>query len=437
MGLANIFQLKPMDSDELYADAMLTPTPTPEELEEHQGSREEQVFIMELGRALHAYGTPAHQLEDALTRVAARLGLIAQFLTTPTSITASFGPLGNQQLAMMRVDPGVTELGKLAELDAIAGKVLRAECSPQDGSVRIASVVARPRRFGPKTIIAAHAVASTCTAAFFGGSALDIGVASVVGMTVGAMSVHLYKKPETARILEPLAALVAAIIAGLAGAFIPSLTVYIITIAGLIALVPGLTLTLAMTELATRNLVSGTARLMNAALIFLQLGFGVALGQKLAGLLSNQTKLGIPAYDLPLWAEITALAVLPIAFGVLFQARVRDLFPILVAGIFGFLGARAGALLFGPQLGAFFGALVVASFSNIVARKLDRPASILLVPGILLLVPGSIGFRSMTAMLSADVISGVETAFSMILVAISLVAGLLLANVLVPARRAL
>lgn len=394
-------------------------------------------FVLELGRALHSYGTPAHQLEDALTRVSARLGLDGQFLTTPTSITAAFGQLGHQDLAMMRVDPGVTELGKLAELDRIAGGVLRGELTTSEGSKQIARVVSDLPRFGPKTIVAAHAIASTCTAAFFGGTGLDMGAASLIGALVGMISVRLHRSPETGRIVEPLAALVTAIIAGILGALFPAMSVYVVTIAGLIALVPGLTLTLAMTELATRNLVSGTARLMSAALIFLELGFGVALGQKLAEILSSDVHIPVAPWEVPTWAEVIALCALPLAFGILFQARSRDLFPILIAGVVGFLGARGGAVLFGPQLGAFFGALAVASFSNIMARTLDRPASVLLVPGILLLVPGSIGFRSMTSMLSADVIGGVETAFAMILVAISIVAGLLLANILVPARRAL
>jgi len=396
-----------------------------------------QAFVLELGRALHSYGTPAHQLEDALMRVSARLGLDGQFLTTPTSITAAFGRLGNQELAMMRVDPGVTELGKLAELDRIAGGVLRGELTSAQGSHQIAEVVSSPRRFGPKTIVAAHAIASMCTAAFFGGTGLDMGAASLIGAIVGMISVRLHRSPETGRIVEPLAALITAIIAGILGALFPAMSVYVVTIAGLIALVPGLTLTLAMTELATRNLVSGTARLMNAALIFLELGFGVALGQKLAEILSSDVHLPVAPWEVPAWAEVIALCALPLAFGFLFQARGRDLFPILIAGVVAFLGARGGALLFGPQLGAFFGALAVASFSNIMARTLDRPASVLLVPGILLLVPGSIGFRSMTSMLSADVIGGVETAFSMVLVAMAIVAGLLLANILVPARRAL
>ena len=59
------------------------------------------------------------------------------------------------------------------------------------------------------------------------------------------------------------------------------------------------------------------------------------------------------------------------------------------------------------------------------------------MPAILLLVPGSVGYRSVSALLERNVVTGVEIAFSVVLTAIALVAGVLLANVLLPARRVL
>lgn len=55
----------------------------------------------------------------------------------------------------------------------------------------------------------------------------------------------------------------------------------------------------------------------------------------------------------------------------------------------------------------------------------------------MVLVPGSIGFRSMESLLARDVLAGVDTAFSMLMVAVALVAGLLFANALVQPRKAL
>ena len=73
----------------------------------------------------------------------------------------------------------------------------------------------------------------------------------------------------------------------------------------------------------------------------------------------------------------------------------------------------------------------------VYARLADRPAMIPLVPGLLLLVPGSMGLRSLSSMLERDVVTGIDTAFAMLLVGVSLVAGLLMATASVPPRREL
>jgi uncharacterized membrane protein YjjP (DUF1212 family) len=55
-----------------------------------------------------------------------------------------------------------------------------------------------------------------------------------------------------------------------------------------------------------------------------------------------------------------------------------------------------------------------------------------LVPGVLLLVPGSIGYRSLTMLLSQDVETGLSAGIAAALTAFALAGGLIVANVLVP-----
>ena len=56
---------------------------------------------------------------------------------------------------------------------------------------------------------------------------------------------------------------------------------------------------------------------------------------------------------------------------------------------------------------------------------------------VLLLVPGSMGFRGMASLLGHDTLSGVETVFAMFVVATAIVAGILIANAVVSPRRSL
>jgi uncharacterized membrane protein YjjB (DUF3815 family) len=212
----------------------------------------------------------------------------------------------------------------------------------------------------------------------------------------------------------------------------------LITLSALIALVPGFTLTIAMSELAAQHWVAGMARLAGAMVTFLELGLGVGLGQRLIPVLGMAPLSGpVTSSGPPTMMLALALVLAPLAFTVLFQARPRDALWISITSWCGFVGARWGTHWLGPELGVLVGSLLVGLASNALARLRGHPASICQAPGIMLLVPGSIGFASVAFFLSSDVVSGMEAAFRMVIVATALVGGLLFANALFPARREL
>jgi uncharacterized membrane protein YjjB (DUF3815 family) len=88
-------------------------------------------------------------------------------------------------------------------------------------------------------------------------------------------------------------------------------------------------------------------------------------------------------------------------------------------------------------MGVLIGALCLGVMSNAYARWLDRPAQVVQVPAVLLLVPGSMGFRGMASLLDKDTLTGVDTLFAMFVVSIAIVAGLLVSNAIVSPRRSL
>ena len=100
-----------------------------------------------------------------------------------------------------------------------------------------------------------------------------------------------------------------------------------------------------------------------------------------------------------------------------------------------FFGGRLGAATLGPELGVFAGAFVAALASNMMSRWRGVPALVTLSPAMMLLVPGSIGFRSLALLLDREVVNGIQAAFRMILMFAALVAGLQVAGVAVPAPR--
>lgn len=393
-------------------------------------------FVLRVGRALHQYGTPAHRLEEVLSGMASRFGLEAHFFSTPTSIMAAFGPLGDQRSFLVRVEPGEVNLGQMADVDEIVTRVLAGELSTAKGLALIEEVERAPERYAPWLATICYVLSSGAAGIIFGGGLREMWISAVAGLGIGLLSLVAVKFATVNRIFVALSAFIASFAAAGLAVAVDGASVFIPMVAGLIVLLPGLTLTVALTELATRNLAAGAARLTLAMMILLEMAFGVAVGLRLAEMLFGEPP-QLTTLGMSFGVEAVALIVASIAFTVLLRARFSDVGWILCAAALAYGGTRQGALWLGPEVGVFIAALVVGVASNAFARFFERPASIVMVPGILLLVPGSVGFRSVSRLLEHDVVGGLETAFLMTLVAASLVAGLLVANLMMPPRKAL
>ncbi len=398
-------------------------------------------FTLRLSHALLGLGMSAHRVEESLDRLAVALGLEIDALCTPTAIFVTMSRAGatsplDVRTRVVRVEPGLIDLERLSALHDLVGRVERKEISPGDGAQRIEGILARTPRYGPVLGVAAFGLLSTSASILLGGSGLDVPIAGALGLVVGALDVVARPVPTFGRLLPSLAAFSVSFLASFLASRGWPLRPSIVLLAALVVLLPGFTVTTAMMELASAHLVSGTSRLMGGIVTFLQLGFGVALGQKAVDLLPDLPELPTSS-SLPRAALLAAPLLSALGFTVLLRARPRDARWVLAAVLLGLLMSQAAGPVLGPELGAFTAALAVAGAANLFARLADRPVHLMLVPGILLLVPGSVGFLSVRSLLENDAVSAVSTAFRMALVAMALAAGVLVATAAVPPRKAL
>lgn len=392
-------------------------------------------FVLALGDALHRYGTPAHRLEEGLRTVCLRLGMEAEVFSTPTTLIMSFGRPSELRTRMMRVEGGELDMGKLERIDQLAEQVGNRQVTPAEGVAKLQAIIASARQFGRALSTLMHGVTAGALAVFFGGRLADVFAAAAIGLTLGLLVQYAKRSTDQARVLELVGAAFASFAAGVMSAMFHGVTPSLVTVAALIVLLPGMSLTVAMTELATRNLIAGTARLMSAVVVLLQLVVGVALGERVAAAVVHVHQ--VTPVPLPEWSNWVALAAASLGVAIIVQAQLRAFGWIVAACVIGYVGSRLGTAWLGSQMGVLVGAVALGVMSNVYARLLDRPAQVVQVPAVFLLVPGSLGFRGMSSLLEKDTLSGVETLFAMFVVAIAIVAGLLVSNALVSPRRSL
>ena len=166
----------------------------------------------------------------------------------------------------------------------------------------------------------------------------------------------------------------------------------------------------------------------------MQIGFGLAIGIQLSDYWFI-TQPVVAQDDLPVWTEWCAVLSAGIGLFFLFKSRPKDLGWVLTAGFVTWGATLIGSHYFGPIMGAFFGALCTGIASNLFERLTRISRNVMLMPGIILLVPGSVGFQSLSLLVEKNILAGLDTAFMMSFVAVALVTGLLLASLIVPPRK--
>lgn len=401
---------------------------------------ERVAFVAELASHLHAYGTTAQRLEGAIVAVAKRLGLECEPWVNPTGMILAFSdprrPAGETDTTrVIRLEGGDTNLYKLCEADRIAEDVLAGRLQVAEGRQALRALQRLAGRRGRAMQVFGFALASAAVAGLLRLPWLDIATAGAIGLVIGLLDVAAQSRPRLHEAFEAICGLVAGAMAIAVSAWIGPLNLNTVIIASLIVLLPGMALTNAMNELTSRHLVSGTARFAGALTTILKLTIGTAIALGLAGLLGIEPAVRA-ARPQPDWVVWLALAVGAYAFAVLFRAHRRDYPLVMGAAASGYLISRYGGEWLGAQAGLFLAALLTTAAGNVYARWRKRPGALIRLPGLIMLVPGSVALRGVITLVQAqDFGAGQEAALAALNTLMALLAGLLFGNLLVSARR--
>lgn len=399
-------------------------------------------FLVELAEHLHAYGTTGPRLEGALDQLATQLGLECEAWTNPTGMVLSFSdpmrpPGDGDATRVIRMPPGDTDLGRLVEVDRITEDVVAGRMDLAEGHAAMRALDRPPSRRQNLMQVLGFGLVGASVGGLLRLPWTDIAAAGLIGLVIGLLQVAAQTRPRLRESGEAVSAMVAATIAILVAAYVVPLNLNTVIISALIVLMPGLGLTNAVNELTSQHLVSGTARFAGAVATMIMLTVGTMVAMMGASMLGIEPELhgSMPQPD---WIEWCALALAAFAFAVLFRAKPRDYPVVAAAAVTGYLVSRLVGKAWGSEFGIFAAALVITALGNGYARWTWRPGALVRVPGIILMVPGSASVRSLlTSVQQQDAAVGQSAAMAVINILLSIVAGLIFGNLLLPARRAL
>ena len=389
------------------------------------------LFLRDLGQALHVSGAPAHDLERALKEIGARLGARVEGFAVLTfmALTVVAGD-HHRRVEMQRLPPYDYNMARLIELEALCRSIVRID-DLGEYVERLAGIMQRPAPWSGWRFIGMGFLLSGSVALLLRGGWVEMLCGGLIGMLFVAAYLQCARIPRLGPAVPVILCALAAMLAqGLAWLF-PQQTPFVSAVAGVVLLLPGFMLTVAMSELATQNYLAGTGRLTGAFVLLFLMGAGLAIGTTLSQSLLPVEVQGTVT-RLPAWTIWPAIAALGVSLLAVLQAPWRSVLVsagacLLAWAVYSLVGTALGNVV-----GAFAGALAVASAGHVYQFVSGRPAVLVQIPGLITLVPGSMGFRGLHALMQQDSAVGITLITDMVLTGAVLAVGLLLADNILP-----
>lgn len=387
-----------------------------------------------MAKELQRNGIPAHRMEDSVFTLCKHLKIKGDVFTSPGGLILNLGEEGRQQTHFIKVAYGDLNMEKLNKIDQLYKSILRNDVSVAEAIKELRSIEKLPKRYSHIIDILFFALSTSSAARVFGGGLAEITVSAIIGLFIGVFIFMTDYFPRLGNVIVVISSIFAIAFAKWSVTFLGNYSVDIAAITGLIILIPGFSFTVSIIELVNGHPIAGTARFANTIITLLMIGLGIAVGSqidKVLEIVPSPTQMS----SLPSWTLYAALITVPIGFLVLFKATLKDLVWIMLACWCSYFSLKLSSQYLNVQLSVFLASFILGLVSNAFAVIKNKPVSIMLVPGIILLVPGSLGYKSITELVNNQTLSGIEAAFSMTITAIALVSGLVFSNIVLSPKR--
>jgi uncharacterized membrane protein YjjP (DUF1212 family) len=390
-------------------------------------------FLKALAGALAPLGQTSGELQDQLAACATGLGLQMESFVLPTFVQLNRETAAGSQTAFIPIRNSTIDLETLASLQEIALAVSNGSMLPEDGLLRVRTLVMRPPRFPVVLNLLAGLLSTSAVAILLGGGWRELIAALPTGLAVGLFYRITRRSRRFQGLLELSSAAFGTAIALGLGHVLEKFDWTLVILAAIVQFLPGLRITQGVSELAAGDLVAGMARLGGALMTLLNLGIGVglvaAVFMGLDAMPQTTSAKGAATYMVAI-----AIPVAAAGFAVIENARRRDVGWVFIGVAVATVGSRYGAQLLGPIMGVGIASLLVGLAGNAYSRFLHHPKATVTVPGLTVLVPGALGLQGIFALIGGGLSQASNAgalALQTVLIAAALVVGLTISESLI------
>ncbi len=382
-------------------------------------------FIIKVGTAAHNYGSTATRLESFLAGLSKTLGYPGVFRSTPSDIVFALreGPESPQHVEIIAMQAPGVDLDKLARVGDLLNELEAGTLSLAETSASLDAIDLVPPPWGRFASMLGYALVGLGLAPLLGAGWSDTLAATLFSVLVYGLVLLSGRLGAAATEWLPFSsAFVVAVLASVVKLWVPELNLVLVILSAVAIILPGYTISLGAGELVAQRVVSGMTNLMSGLICLVKQIAGGALGIVAVSSVVSAAASGPATPVDSVWAQLL-FPLLLVGLSLAFQTSRRDLpWAVLVSGI-AYLGVMAGSSILNPNLGNLVGTIVAVVVANLWARHTGRPTSIVLIPAIVMLVSGTIGFRGLASLAEGELLLGAQQFFQMFVVALTIVTG--------------
>jgi len=399
--------------------------PAPADDEASPDSVDVAEMLGEIAVTLLAASQATSDVESTIKQLAAQYGRPdLRVFVLPTLVLIEDPRQTPSKTSVFAADRPSLRLDQSGEVEQVVRRAFRAQQDPQTVVDALTKISLRGPRFGAVVTILGHALLAAGFGLMLNPTLTALPVYVVLGALVGAL-VLLGNRMSALALILPVAAafIVTTLVALLAHPVVHDDIIRLVA-PPLVSLFPGLPLTIAAVELTSGEVIAGASRLVYGVARLGLLSFGLYAGLTVAGPVASSTD---PSEPLGAWAPWAGVMLVSIGYYLFSGAPRGSLLWIVYALVVAYSAQLLGHLLVGGELSGFFGALIVIPAVHLVTRLKSAPSSsIMLTCAYWLLVPGSMGFISLSEAASGQ--SGaatamLQTAGSLLAIAIGMMLG--------------
>ncbi|MET0898569.1 MAG: threonine/serine exporter family protein [Mycobacterium sp.] len=348
-------------------------------------------MLRELGIALVEVEQPTNQIAARLRQIAAKYTTAkVSVVVLPTVLMIQIGTAAYEVDVTTRI---TTQLNLAGKVDAVAELADAGAITPAEAVTALVAARQTPPRFGPVIGVVGYAITTLGFGLVMNPTWASLWGYVFLGTVVGIIVVAARPYPSLRPVVPPLSALVVTLLATWFVADAANDGLLRVITPALVAVLPGIALTIGALELASSAIIAGSSRVVFGVTQLGLMVFGLAAGLHIAGPLAAQQ----PSAQMGSWSLYVAIIVIGVGLYIYLSGPPGSLIWLMAAVAVALLGQQFGGLFLSSSHSAAVGAFLVVPFVLLVRHVKGAPPSIvLMLVAFWTLVPGALGFESLS-----------------------------------------